>query len=107
MKYGYVPLMLSETIENVHIDPKGWLISEKLDGVRAYWDGQTLWSRYGNKMSPPKWFLNKLPKDIALDGELFTKRDDFENATKIVRNMPTTGTWKDISFSIYDAPLLT
>ena len=53
MKYGYVPLMLSDTIENFPIDPKGWLISEKLDGVRAYWDGKTLWSRYGNKMSPP------------------------------------------------------
>ena len=78
--------MLSETIENVPINPKGWLISEKLDGVRAYWDGRTLWSRYGNPLKPPRWVLSKLPIDIALDGELFTKVDDFENVAKIVRN---------------------
>ena len=98
--------MLSETIENVPINPKGWLISEKLDGVRAYWDGRTLWSRYGNRLKPPQWFLSKLPNDIALDGELFTKVNDFENATKIVRNLPTTGTWKEIKFSVFDAPLI-
>ena len=26
-------------------DPKGWWMSEKLDGVRAYWDGKRFWSR--------------------------------------------------------------
>ena len=99
-------MMLSETIENVPVDPKGWLISEKLDGCRAYWDGKTLFSRYGNKLNAPKWFKDKLPKNLALDGELFTKRDDFENLVKIVRGLKTSGTWKDVHMLIYDAPLL-
>src|SRR5712675_837399 len=32
------PLLLAETWDNA-IDPTGWWLSEKLDGVRAYWDG--------------------------------------------------------------------
>ena len=35
----FVSLMLAETIEKANQDPTGWLMSEKLDGVRAYWNG--------------------------------------------------------------------
>src|SRR5215211_5227930 len=34
-------VLLAETWDGV-IDPTGWWLSEKLDGVRAYWDGQQL-----------------------------------------------------------------
>jgi DNA ligase 1 len=44
-----------------------------------------MYSRNGNKFYPPKWFLDAMPKDIALDGELWTKRDDFQNAVSIVK----------------------
>ena len=70
-------LMLAEKFENANQDPTGWLMSEKLDGVRAYWNGKTLFSRNGHKFNPPQWWIDALPKDMALDGELFTKRDDF------------------------------
>jgi DNA ligase-1 len=30
-------------------DPTGWYMSEKLDGVRAYWDGEQFWSKNGMK----------------------------------------------------------
>ena len=53
-------------------------MSEKLDGIRAYWDGKELLSKNGNKIYAPNWFLDKLPP-FDLDGELWTKRDDFEN----------------------------
>ena len=33
-------LMLLDTYENQ--DVQGWVMSEKLDGVRGYWDGKTL-----------------------------------------------------------------
>ena len=74
---GCIGLMLAETIEKAHQDPTGWLMSEKLDGVRSYWDGSCLYSRNGHLFYPPKWFKDGLPADMALDGELFTKRDDF------------------------------
>src|SRR5215212_8733282 len=38
------PVLLAETWDG-QLDPKGWWLSEKLDGVRAYWDGKQLLSR--------------------------------------------------------------
>lgn len=74
---GHTPLMLAETIEKVNQDPTGWLMSEKLDGVRCYWNGTNMYTRTGKDFNPPQWFKDGLPKNLALDGELFTKRDDF------------------------------
>lgn len=28
-------------------NPEGWFMSEKLDGIRAYWNGKQLWSKRG------------------------------------------------------------
>ena len=53
-------------------------MSEKLDGVRMYWSGACMYSRTGIKFHPPAWFKDILPNDIALDGELWTSRDDFQ-----------------------------
>eukprot|EP00121_Abeoforma_whisleri_P016796 Awhi_evm1s15397 len=39
----------------------GWFISEKLDGVRAYWSGHSFFSRNGNRFDAPKWFTEALP----------------------------------------------
>ena len=40
IKDGSHPLMLAETIEKANlIDPTGWIMSEKLDGVRCFWNG--------------------------------------------------------------------
>ena len=69
--------MLAKSFEEDKHQVKGWLMSEKLDGVRCYWNGSKMYTRNGNLFYPPKWFLEKLPKDLALDGELWTKRDDF------------------------------
>src|SRR4051812_27960651 len=56
------PLLLAESWDNV-LDPAGWLMSEKLDGVRAYWDGSRFWSRLGNLFHAPDWFVAGLPKE--------------------------------------------
>jgi DNA ligase-1 len=68
--------MLAETYKSEEHDPKGWLMSEKLDGVRCYWNGTTMYTRNGNKIFAPKEWIDKLPK-VALDGELWSGRDDF------------------------------
>jgi len=31
-------------------------MSEKLDGVRAFWNGNDFYSRAGNKFNAPDWF---------------------------------------------------
>eukprot|EP00122_Pirum_gemmata_P019906 Pgem_evm1s18622 len=44
------------------VNPAGYWISEKLDGVRAYWDGQKFYSRAGNEFYAPEFFKKGLPK---------------------------------------------
>lgn len=82
-------------------------MSEKLDGVRCYWNGSNLYKRGGGKFNPPKWFTDELPADMALDGELFTKRDDFQRISKITSKQDDSrhDLWREITYMAYDAPL--
>ncbi|KAJ3926404.1 MAG: hypothetical protein NXY57DRAFT_1029150, partial [Lentinula lateritia] len=86
-------------------DPTGWWVSEKLDGVRTFYDGKHMYSRLGNPFTPPQWFLDKLPKDVTLDGELFGGRGEFQNTVSIVKTMNSPH-WKGITFHIFDIPSL-
>lgn len=87
--------------ENMEIN--NWLMSEKLDGIRAYWNKKELLTRNGNKINAPKWFLEQLP-DFELDGELWTKRDDFENIQNIVMDKNPSLKWKEITYNIFEVP---
>jgi len=51
-------------------DVSGWLVSEKYNGCRAYWDGVRLWSRGGHVINAPAWFTAGLPA-WHLDCELW------------------------------------
>lgn len=85
------------------LNVSGWYMSEKLDGVRAYWDGDKLISRSGKIFSAPKFFTKDFPSH-ELDGELWSKRADFENIVSIVnRKLPHEG-WKNLSFNIFEVP---
>jgi len=82
---------------------KGWLMSEKLDGVRARWDGHHLVSRGGHVFAAPSWFIKGFPP-FALDGELWSKRSDFENIVSIVRRKHPHDGWKQITYQIFEVP---
>ena len=79
----------------------GWLMSEKLDGVRAIWDGEKLISRNGNVFPAPAWFLAQLPTGVMLDGELFMGRGRFQETVGRVRSGKG---WEQIRFHVFDAP---
>ena len=96
------PVLLAETWDGV-LDPTGWWMSEKLDGVRAYWDGTKILSRLGNVFHAPDWFVAGLPAH-PLDGELFLDRKSFQKTTAIVRRQDKSDHWKQIRFLIFDAP---
>jgi DNA ligase-1 len=84
---------------------KGWLMSEKLDGVRAIWDGSKLISRNGNQFFAPEWFLAQLPAGIALDGELFLGRGKFQATVSAVKKkIPLDSEWSQIRYCVFDAP---
>ena len=72
------PQLLLAEVWNPSIDPTGWWMSEKYDGLRGYWDGRKLWTRQGNLIHAPDYFLAELPRDIALDGELWLGYGKFE-----------------------------
>lgn len=78
-------------------------VSEKLDGVRAYWNGTALLSRQGNRFAVPAWFSENFP-DRQLDGELWMGRESFDELSGIVRrNQPHEG-WRRVRFMVFDLP---
>ena len=94
-------LKLSEyKVQNVG----GWLASEKLDGVRAYWDGRNLRSRNGKILAVPEGWSAHFPP-FALDGELYTARGEFEKIQSIVMDKtPSATAWSEIKFYVFDVP---
>lgn len=88
-------------VDYLNEDVARWLMSEKLDGCRAYWDGSAMWSRGGKLINIPDVMRDALPADVHLDGELFAGRDGFEIARRFVQY----GQWNDrIQFCVFDAP---
>jgi DNA ligase-1 len=96
------PLLLAHAWENDQ-DLRGWWMSEKLDGVRAYWDGARFVSRLGNVYHAPAWFVAGLPA-TPLDGELWGGRRKFQRTVSIVRRQDRSDHWKEIQFVVFDAP---
>lgn len=116
-------------------DPKkhgiaGWYMSEKLDGMRAFWDGGVslgmpkylvpwancakdsrykekqyatgLWSRYGNVIHAPDWWLEALP-NTPLDGELYMGASYRQDLMSIVKKQEGDG-WDDVKLHCFDIP---
>jgi DNA ligase-1 len=87
-----------------HLDPSAYAVSEKLDGVRAVWDGKELRFRSGLLINAPLWFLESLPKE-PLDGELWMGRGTFNALSGAVRKAdPVDAEWKKITYMVFDSP---
>lgn len=108
-----------------------WYMSEKLDGWRALWDGGItrgmpasavpwanndkkahlvrapkatgLWSRYGNVINAPDWFLDELP-DFPLDGELWMGPNSFQAIMSATKRLVPGPEWQMVSYLIFDSP---
>jgi len=124
-------LKLAHSYDSKKHSISGWLVSEKLDGMRAFWDGGIsrglpakevlwanttkdsrlkvppiatgLWSRYGHVIYAPTDWLNQLPS-IPLDGELFAGRGQFQKLVSITKRMDQSGDWSKVSYIAFDAP---
>lgn len=126
-------LMLAGTYDARKHDVRGWLLSEKLDGQRCFWDGGVtrgqikrlvpwannnrddryveepmatgLWSRYGNVIHAPDWFLDAIPRGLFLDGEIYLGPGRFQETRSIVSKIkPINEEWEKINFNIFEAP---
>lgn len=100
------PLMLAKTTSLYSLEnkPNAYLVSEKLDGVRAIWTGTRLITRRGNKIHAPEWFTASLPS-MTLEGELWLRRNAFSELNSIVsKHTPIKAEWQQVKFMLFDIP---
>ncbi|ATE59228.1 DNA ligase [Thauera sinica] len=96
-------LMLAQRWHDA-LDPADYWVSEKLDGVRAHWDGRRLRFRSGLAIPAPDWFVAALPPR-PLDGELWLGRGRFEALSGIVRReSPVDAQWRSVRYMVFDLP---
>ena len=100
---GSGPALLLANKWTADVDPEGWWLSEKLDGIRAYWDGRDFFSRNGNVFHAPDWFRATLPRS-PLDGELWLGRQEFQRTMSIVRSHNGGDRWNVLKYVVFDAP---
>jgi DNA ligase 1 len=98
-----LPLLLAQNAPK-GMDPTGYLVSEKLDGVRAVWDGSVLRFRSGRTIAAPAWFTSKLPA-TAMDGELWLARGQFDALSGTVRKaQPVDAQWQQVKYMVFELP---
>lgn len=98
-----LPEIALAKIYNSKIDVTKYLVSEKFDGVRAYWDGQNLISKNGNIYHAPNWFFQDFPNQV-FEGELWIARGKFEEVSGIVRSEQAGYDWQKVKLMIFDLP---
>lgn len=101
---GTAPALLLAREWPAEAHPAGHLVSEKLDGVRALWDGRSLRFRGGGAVAAPRWFTDRLPPQ-PLDGELWLGRGRFEALSGLVRRtQPDDDAWRAVQYQVFELP---
>lgn len=96
--------MLAKKFDDT-IDPTGWLMSEKLDGVRAIYHNAHFTSRTEKPFVSPSAFSDGFPHNVTLDGELWKGRGLFNETSGQVRRK-TNQDWSGMQYMVFDAPKL-
>jgi DNA polymerase/3'-5' exonuclease PolX len=111
------PKYLSEL--NIGPPPTNWWVSEKLDGIRAIWDGEKFLSRnsqsgLGSKVFSyvPQFIIDGMPGGVALDGEIWLGRNKFNEMSSISNWIPNRKftseeidkKWENIVYKVFDIP---
>lgn len=109
----------------------GQYLSEKLDGIRAFWDGGIsrglpcsevpyanttkdtkphiatgLWSMNAKAIFAPDWWLDKLPP-FPVDGELWCGHGKHQQTKSAVStHVPIDERWQSVQYMLFDSPNL-
>lgn len=98
------PAPMLATSLHGQVDVARYLVSEKLDGVRARWDGRRLLTRSGEAIDAPAWFTAGWPAQ-AIEGELWIARGRFQQVSDLVRALrPDEAGWRQVRFMAFDLP---
>ena len=87
------------------IKPQDYYVSEKYDGVRAYWDGSKLYTKNHKVIAVPPLITKNWPKS-CLDGELWLGKNQLANTVSIVNKTTNSNVkqWQKIKFMVFDQP---
>lgn len=97
------PLLLANVLQESTDITQYW-VSEKLDGVRAIWNGRELRFRSGNRVNAPAWFTAAFPPQ-PLDGELWIGRGEFDRLSGIVRKeLADDAEWRLVRYMLFELP---
>ena len=87
---------------NIIVDD--YWVSEKLDGVRAYWTGRKLLTRNGNEIAVPDWFTKGWPNHV-FEGEIWSARNEFQRILACIkRKKKPFSCWKKLKLMLFDLP---
>ena len=84
------------------MEPKGWYLTEKYDGMRLYWSGKEFFTRQGRKFSVPESITKQMPS-VALDGELWTQYGLYQDAINIEKT-GNEAKWLKATYWVFDSP---
>ena len=84
------------------MEPKGWYLTEKYDGMRLYWNGKEFLSRNGRTIKAPESITKQMPP-VPLDGELWTQHGLYQDAVNLAKSSDETK-WSKATFYIFDSP---
>lgn len=87
------------------INPKDWLLTEALEGMKCLWTGEGFLQKHGQMIFAPIFFTQGLPTDICLDGELLLGRGETKKTQMLAKNADSE-LWKAAKFLLFDAPNL-
>jgi DNA polymerase/3'-5' exonuclease PolX len=103
----YMKGMSSPKSDENCIPPVGWIVSEKYDGYRARWMGETnhvFLSRAQKEFSgAPDWYKLAMPEE-NLDGELWVGRENFQSMGVVRKKAPDPKEWIPVKYLVYDIP---
>ena len=85
-----------------NMDPTGWYMTEKYDGMRLYWNGSQFYSRQGRRVAVPSSITSKLPS-VPLDGELWTRYGLYQEAANLPKSSDKEK-WQKATYWIFDSP---
>ncbi|MFP1679813.1 DNA ligase [Alloalcanivorax sp. C16-2] len=98
------PALMLANVYQDDVNLANYWVSEKFDGVRAYWDGRRLISRNGNIIHTPPGFTEGFP-DQPMDGELWRGRGTFARLMGALgRAEPQPEQWRNIYYMVFDLP---
>lgn len=100
-------ILLLNKISEQEIQKKnfnGYLMSEKLDGIRGIWEAGKFKTRQDNPIHTPSYFTYNFPS-FKLDGELWIARAKFDEVSALIRSDNLDSSlWKSVTYNVFDVP---